>query len=55
VLQEPEKSKENLDKAEKILGDLDSVEPSVNAGLYGVGADYYKVCRNLGGAVEVSS
>jgi 26S proteasome regulatory subunit N9 len=42
VLQEPEKSKENLDKAEKILGDLDSVEPSVNAGLYGVGADYYK-------------
>ncbi len=43
VLQDPAGSKASLDEADKVLARLDSVEASVNAGLYGVSADYYKV------------
>ncbi|KAJ9098331.1 hypothetical protein QFC19_006455 [Naganishia cerealis] len=38
-----DESKKSLDQCEEILAGLDDVEPAVNAGLYGVGADYYKV------------
>jgi 26S proteasome regulatory subunit N9 len=32
-----------LEQCEKLLGEQDSVEPVVNAGYYGVAAEYYKV------------
>ncbi|KAJ9121622.1 hypothetical protein QFC22_002242 [Naganishia vaughanmartiniae] len=38
-----DESKKSLDQCEEILAGLDDVEPAVNAGLYGVSADYYKV------------
>jgi len=38
-----ESSKASLDACEKILSELDSVDPAVNAGFYGVSADYFKV------------
>lgn len=38
-----DESKKSLDQCEEILAGVDDVEPVVNAGLYGVSADYYKV------------
>lgn len=38
-----DESKKSLDQCEEILAGVDDVEPAVNAGLYGVSADYYKV------------
>ncbi|WWD01176.1 hypothetical protein V866_008116 [Kwoniella sp. B9012] len=35
--------KESLDECEKILNEQDTIEPSVNAGYYGVAGDYFKV------------
>ena len=39
-----EGTRNDMDSAWKILDNLDSVEPAVNAAYYGVSADYYKVC-----------
>lgn len=38
-----DESKKSLDQCGEILAAVDDVEPVVNAGLYGVSADYYKV------------
>jgi hypothetical protein len=57
-----DESKKSLDQCEEILAGLDDVEPAVNAGLYGVSADYYKVrlaysCRlsilSVGGVLKL--
>ena len=36
-----------MDKAWKVLDDLDGVDPAVNAAYYSVAADYYKVCLHF--------
>jgi 26S proteasome regulatory subunit N9 len=41
-----DESRKSLDQCEEILAGVDDVEPVVNAGLYGVSADYYKVSRS---------
>lgn len=38
-----EGTKNDIDAAWKVLDELSSVDPSVNAAYYGVAADYYKV------------
>lgn len=38
-----EGTKTDIDTAWKVLDELSSVDPSVNAAYYGVAADYYKV------------
>jgi len=40
--------KKRLDECEKLLAELDTVEPVVNAGYYGVAGDYYKVKADYG-------
>lgn len=42
---EQEKSKQRLDECDKIVKELDVVEPVVMGGYYSVAADYYKVRR----------
>lgn len=40
--------KKSLDACEKLLNEQDTVEPVVNAGYYGVAADYFKVKADYG-------
>ncbi|WVQ98920.1 hypothetical protein IAU59_006051 [Kwoniella sp. CBS 9459] len=40
--------KTSLDECEKLLAEQDTVEPSVNAGYYGVAGDYFKVKADYG-------
>ena len=41
-------TKEAIEESDKLLAELDSVEPSVWAGFYGVSADYFKVNAEYG-------
>lgn len=41
-------TKEAIEESEKLLSELDSVEPSVWAGFYGVSADFFKVNAEYG-------
>lgn len=43
LLGDMESAKEIIDKCEKVLESLDSVDMGVNAGFYRVCGDYYKV------------
>lgn len=47
LLGEPDAAKESMDKCEKILDMLDSVDLAVHASFYRVSGDYFKVrwCR----------
>lgn len=45
LLGDNEGTKETMDKCEKILDQMDSVDLAVHASFYRVSGDYHKVCR----------
>ena len=51
-LKDTEGARKELDKAEKILDNFDSVETIVHAAFYRVNAEYYQVCSHFSCAID---